>query len=136
MTAAARSGACRIRESDLPPSALKRFLDTHPDRQKAFVVSSWSQELDACWQAGGVRSGWQRKPAHPEQIAEKRIVDGADVGDAKQFVVALERIYGGGGHGGRRQHQERSLQFVGQRGNELLAPALQVERVTLGDTSP
>ncbi len=56
-TAAARSGACRTRGSDRSPPALKRFLDAEPDRQQAVVVSSWSQELDACGQARGVRPG-------------------------------------------------------------------------------
>ncbi len=114
-------------------SARKRTLDAEPDREQAIVVASRRKELDAGWQACGVRSGRQRQAAHPQQVAEKRVVDGAQVGDAEQFVVAFKRTKRRRRHGRRRQHQQRSLQLVDQGRDQFLAAALQVGRVTLAD---
>ena len=75
----------------------------------------------------------KREAAHPKQIAEKRVVDGAQVGDAEQFVVAFERTNSRRGHWRRRQHQQRSLQLVDQGRDEGLTAALQIGHVTLGD---
>src|ERR1700729_3945371 len=100
MTAAARSGPGPIKGREAS-SARERLFYAQPDREQSIVIPTGGKKLDACRQARGVPSRRQRKAAHPQQIAEKRVVDGAQVGDAKVLVIAFERTDSRGGHRGR-----------------------------------
>ena len=76
-----------------------------PIDEQPIVVPVRRKELDARGQPRGVRARRQGEAAHPKQVAEKRIVDGAEIGAAEEFVVAFELVDGRRGHGGGGQHQ-------------------------------